>query len=392
MSQERRITALLPRAWLALFISAFAAHGVFIPKVQAQTWSWHTETIDSAGKFPSLVIDKEGNIHVSYIRAGKGIMYAFRSVSAPRWFPLVIDGHGGPDGETTGIALDPQGNPHICFTPGPIKYSSFDGHEWKTEFIGTNTIYLEYTCSVAVSQDGTPHVIWYQTHNPDATYYNHLRYAVKQKGIWLMRTVDLEFETGKWNSIVVDAAGNPHISYSSLAGGELRYATLDSGKWNINIIDSRNMSDGAFNRGLGSSIILDRDGHPEISYYNDAILKFARKVDGRWKTEIVDHVSGSSGWSGYKSSLLLDSHGIPHICYEDSGAVKHAIWSDNKWLVQLITTGGTESRWPSMAIGTDDTLYIAFRDAEDNSLKVAIGSPSNLHEGTTAPAKDEGHN
>jgi hypothetical protein len=184
---------------------------------------------------------------------------------------------------------------------------------------------------------------------------------------------------------VVDAAGNPHLSYSSQAGGELRYATLDSDKWNISIIDSRNLSEGAFNRGLGSSIILDRDGHPEISYYNDAILKFARKIDGRWKTEIVDHVSGSSGWSGYKSTLLLDSHGIPYICYEDAGAVKLATLNGNKWQIQLITAGGTQSRWPSMAMGSDDTFYIVFRDAEDDSLKMAFSNPSSVREKNPVP-------
>jgi hypothetical protein len=303
-------------------------------------------------------------------------MYAFRPAGVPRWFKLVVDGHGGPAGETTGIGLDRQGSPHICFTPGPIKYSSFDGHDWKTEFIGTNMVFLEYACSVSISQDGTPHIIWYQTHNPDTTAYNHLRYAAKQKDIWLVKTVDLDFETGKWNSIVVDTKGNPHISYSSLAGGELRYATLNSEKWDIDIIDSRNLSEGSYNRGFGSSILLDRNGHPVISYYNDTLLKVARKIDRKWVTEVVDHISSGGGWSSYKSSILQDGHGNLHICYEDSGAVKHAMWNGEKWLIQLITGGGTQSRWPSMTTDVNDTLYIVFRDAQDNSLKVAIGTLS----------------
>lgn len=386
---EREIATQSQRV-LSLFLGlVFAVAGPLIPGAQAQTWNWQTETVDSSGRFPSLAVDRQGNVHMSYILEGRGVMYAFRPAGVPQWFKLLVDTHNGPTSETTGIALDPQGNPHICFTPGPIKYSSFDGHDWKTEFIGTNTTFLEYTCSVAISHDGKPHIIWYQTHNPDFTAYNHLRHAIKQKGIWLVRTVDPDFETGKWNSMVVDAAGSPHISYSGLAGGELRYATLDSDKWDINIIDSRNMPNGSYNRGFGSSIILDRDGNPEISYYNDMVLKFARKIGGRWKTEIVDRISGSNGWSGYKSSLLLDSNGTLHICYEDSGAVKHAAWNGEKWVIQLITTGGTQSRWPSMAIDVNNTLYIAFRDAEDDSLKVAIGSLSNPREKNLGPTKEQ---
>jgi sugar lactone lactonase YvrE len=391
MSKEREIGAPFQKVLSMLFGLALVALALVIPEVKAQTWNWQIETVDSSGRFPSVAVDKQGNIHVSYVREGKGVMYAFRPAGVPQWFKLVVDGRGGPAGETTSIALDPRGNPHICFTPGPIKYSSFDGHDWKTEFIGTNAVFLEYTCSVAISQDGTPHVIWYQTHNPDTTAYNHLRYAVKQDGIWLVRTVDFDFETGKWNSISLDEAGNPHLSYSGLAGGELRYATLQSDKWNINIIDSRKMADGTFNHGFGNSIILDRDGHPEISYYTDIALKLARKVEGRWKTEVVDRISGSTGWSGYKSSLLVDSHGTLHICYEDAGAVKHAVWDGERWQIQLITRVGTQSRWPAMTIDAKDNLYIAFRDAEDDSLKVGIGRPLNVSEKNRGPSKGEGN-
>jgi hypothetical protein len=308
-------------------------------------------------------------------------MYAFRPADASRWFKMTVDGRGVGLGETTGIALDPQGNPQICFTPGPLKYSSFDGHVWKTQSIGTSSMPLEYTCSIAVSSDGAPHIIWYQVHNSDGTLFMHIRYAVKQDAVWLARTVDFDFETGKWNSIVLDKTGIPHLSYSSLSGGELRYATLNSDKWEISIIDSRNFRDkGSFNRGFGSSIVLDRDDNPEISYYNDNLLKFARRVDGKWKTEIVSQVLGGGGWSTYHSSILIDHYDNVHICFEDSGAVKHATWDGSKWQIQVITPGGSQSRWPSMTIDGNDTLYIAYRDSQDGSLKVSIGAPSNLSE------------
>jgi hypothetical protein len=351
---------------------------------QRQIWNWQNETIDSAGKFPSVAVDKSGGVHVSYIHEGKGVMYAFRPAGATKWFIMPIDSKGGPSNETTGIALDLNGNPHICFTPGPIKYDSFDGHEWRGEVIGSNTMPLEYTCSIAVSATGVPHIIWYQTHNEDGTLFLHLRHAAKESGVWLVRTVDFDFETGKWNSIAVDPTGKPHLSYSALSGGELRYATLDDNKWKISVIDSRNFKDnGSFNRGFGSSLILGRDGNPEISYYNDALLKFARNGAGKWKTEIVDHIMASGSWSGYRSSLLLDNHAVPHICYEDSGAVKHSFWNGEKWQIQLITPGGIQSRWPSMTIDLNDRLYIVYRDTLDGSLKVSVGTPTDQNQNDT---------
>ena len=373
---------LMPRRLLLFALAGLIVSGsAFLSpntvRAQARTWTWESETIDAGGSFPSLVVDKQGNIHVSYLREGKGVMYAFRPAGGSKWFTMVIDKKSMPSNETTGIALDPQENPHICFTPGPLKYSSFDGHEWKTELIGTNTSTLEYTCSVAISRKGEPNIVWYQTHDPDGAPFLHIRYAAKKDGVWLMRTVDFDFETGKWNSIGLDATGQPHLSYSSLSGGELRYATLNGDKWDVETIDSRNFKDnGSFNRGLGNAIAFDVDGIPEISYYNDALLKFAKRIAGRWKTEIVDHVSSSNSWSRYRSSIILDSHAMPHICYEDSGAVKHAVWDGAKWQLQTLTLGSIQSRTPSMGIDAGDRLYIAYRDSFDSSLKIAIGTPA----------------
>ena len=379
---------LLMVAGLIVLSSAFFAPNTV--RAQARTWTWESETIDTGGSFPSLAVDKQGNVHVSYLREGKGVMYGFRPAGNSKWFTMVIDPKSMPSNETTGIALDPQDNPHICFTPGPLKYSSFDGHEWKTELIGTNTSTLEYTCSVAISRKGEPHIVWYQTHSPDGTPFLHIRYAAKKDGVWLMRTVDFDFETGKWNSIGLDAAGLPHLSYSSLSGGELRYAALNADKWDVETIDSRNFKDnGSFNRGLGNAIALDVNGNPEISFYNDALLKFTKRIAGQWKTEVVDHVSSSPSWSRYRSSIILDSHAMPHICYEDFGAVKHAVWDGVKWQLQTVTLGSIQSRTPSMGIGADDTLYIAYRDSLDSSLKIVIGTPTIVKEQNSGKASGD---
>lgn len=372
--------------WSFIGALAFSAIGI-APFVYGQTseWTWQSETVDTSGRFPDIAVDSMGSLHVSYIQATKGVMYAFRPAGDSKWFKMVIDPKVGPSNETTGIAVGPQGNPFICSTPGPLKVSSFDGKEWKTELIGTNTFQLEYTCSIAISKDGTPQIIWYQTHNPDGTLFNHIRYATLQNGVWTLRTVDFDFETGKWNSLYLDSQGIPHLSYSSLAGGELRYATLDGDKWHVNIIDSRNFrGGGSYNRGLGSSLILDKDGKPQISYYNDSLLKFAHTVDGVWKTEVVDHVSASGAWSAYRSSIVLDSNGLPHICYEDSGAIKHAFWNGSVWKIQIVTPSAFQPRWPSMAIDGHDTLYIVYRDPSDDTIKVAVGTPTRANEKTSA--------
>src|SRR5437899_6479399 len=102
---------------------------------------------------------------------------------------------------TTKLTLDANDNPHLCYTPGVIKYARFDGKQWRTIQIEGDDI--GYTCSVVISKDGVPHLTWYQLWRNIL----HIRYAVLQDSTWLARTLDSDFETGKWNSMVLDTQG-----------------------------------------------------------------------------------------------------------------------------------------------------------------------------------------
>jgi hypothetical protein len=41
-----------------------------------------------------------------------------------------------------------------------------------------------------------------------------LKYAVRIGGAWLTQTVDSAYNVGSYTSINIDSQGNPHISYS----------------------------------------------------------------------------------------------------------------------------------------------------------------------------------
>jgi hypothetical protein len=65
-----------------------------------------------------------------------------------------------------------------------------------------------------------------------------------------------------------------------------------------------------------TSLALDADDHPHISYYdysNDD-LKYARYDGAAWQIETVD----SDGMVGTYTSLVLDAAGWPHISYRDA--------------------------------------------------------------------------
>jgi len=356
----------------------------------AQTWSWTFEMIDLPGKFPSLTVDSHSNLHISYADFNGALKYGFRPAGSSRWFNMVLDKQLGTF--TTKLTLDANENPNICYTPGIIKYAKWDGRQWRIQQIAKDTGEIGYTCSIMVAKDDTPQLSWYQLTGP---LLLHIRYAVLKDNTWLVRTLDFDGETGKWNSMVLDEHDDPIVSYSAWVNGELRVARWNGKKWEVTTVDSRTRSPSEYNIGQGNSLILGPDGKGHISFYSEKALKYAHEVGDGWKVEVVDQVPWAGSWMQFRSSIVLDRQGFPHICYEDSGVLKHAYWDGKKWVLQALAPNGLELfRYSSMAIGPDDVLYVAFRDPEDNTLKLATGrrttGPSDSS--STKQEKPEGPN
>lgn len=354
------------KGWVLLVLAAALLASA---RVDAQTWEWKTETVDSEGRFTSLAVDDQGNLHISYA-SGQRVKYGFRPAGSSRWFTMEVD----KGDHATRLTLDREGNPHLCYSSyGTLKYAHWDGQNWLIQPIAEGSGTISFSCSVGLAADGTPHVTWYQVGRPDGSNYLHVRYAILRDGAWRSRTLDFDGQTGKWNSMVLDAQGLPHVSYDSFIKGELKYAYWGGTHWNIRVVDSRNLSRQEYNIGMGNSVILGADGKARISYYTENALKYARQEEARWVIEKVDSMSPLGSWVGFWSGLVLDQGGYAHISYEDGGALKHAYWDGQKWQIQLLVGAGNESyRYGSMAIDREDTLYISYRDALDGSVKVAV--------------------
>jgi hypothetical protein len=344
--------------------------------VCGQGWTWKIEKVDDAGTFPSVVVDHNGGVHASYIKLGEGVKYAFRAADSAKWFNLPI-GAKAEEGFTR-LALDTQGNPSICFTAyESLGYAQYNGGQWYVQKIAENFGVISYTCSLAIAPDGSKYLTWYQYMSRDRELFLHLRYASLQSGAWLAKTIDFDGETGKWNSLVLDQQGNPHIGYSSWRKGELRYASWNGKNWSFDTVDSRGRDDSqASPPCMAVSLALAADGTPMISYFQDQTLKFAHKQGNLWKKESVDILSplASAGWVALHSSLVLDPTGAPHIIYGDFGSLKQAFWDGKGWRIQVIDIGGGgQYKHSAAGIAPDGTIYALFQDPSDDSLKAAVG-------------------
>jgi hypothetical protein len=337
----------------------------------AQTWDWRTETVDPVGKFTSIASDKDGNLHLSY-SDGQNIKYAFRPAGAnSKWFTMMI----GTGDAYTNLTVDSLGHPHVCYTGRVLHYALWDGSNWKTQTIATDNAPIYFSCAIAVSPDGTPHIAWYRERNADDTAYAHIKYAELQNGAWVIRTLDFDMQTGKWESMALDPHGNPVLSFDAYVKGLLKYAYKDGADWKIVTVDFRWRTNKVYDVGMGNSIAVDKNGKPMISYEDGENLKFAHPDGDSWKVETVDSFHPLGTWVGYHTALAVDSQNHPHIAYDSGGVLKHAYWDGQKWRIEILARAGfVPIRFCSITIDQHDTLYISYADPEDGSLKVAIGN------------------
>jgi catechol 2,3-dioxygenase-like lactoylglutathione lyase family enzyme len=154
---------------------------------------------------------------------------------------------------------------------------------------------------------------------------------------------------------------------------QLAAAGMDA--WNVETVDSQPYV------GLYSSLALDDDGYPHISYFdaaNDA-LKYAYKDAGGWHIETVEIV----GWAGYEygaqTSLALDHQGRPHISYLYAPTVdlRHAYRDSSGWHIETVDRFG--GAWSTIKIDAGDRLQIVHVDPFYSIVRYAFHDASGWH-------------
>lgn len=277
---------------------------------------------------------------------------------------------------------------------GRSQFTHIIGKSWNIQQIDATSGSVEYSCSIAYAANGTPHLTWYQTHTPANTLFLHIKYATMKDSVWIARTLDFDRECGKWNSVVLDSDGHPHIAYSVFPPGELKYGSFDGQDWHFSLVDTPNKGATRYAVGLGVSLAENQKHQFFMSYYESPYsadvheagsLKVASLEEGKWKIQTIEQVEKTTGWAEYNSEIAFDSQGFPHVSYEDGGGLKHAFWDGERWHVQLIVGAtGEPLIYSSMKLAADDTVYISYRDPNESILRVAVGRPAALKE--TKPA------
>lgn len=349
--------------------------------VAAQTW--HTEMLDpgdghDVGQYSALAIDHDGDLHAAYWDATAGapwgqLRYAFRAPGDKHWSRMVVDA----DGLYVSLAVDNRDHPHLAYDDGRergLHYAHWDGKQWKRQIIDPG--HVGFYNSIQVDADGNPRISYYLDLAPSGQYWLRLKYAYFDGTSWFIQTVDPRMHTGKMNSLVLDTQGRPYIAYSYLSTThDLFYARLDGSHWQYGSPDTQRAENALL--GYGNDIALDTKGYPHIAYFDGTKnnVKYATWDGTRWATEIVDHLSSINSLDHI--SLKIDHEDHPHLVYHDDGAgiLKYAAWNGKAWKIETVDQGNVGLR-PSLALDAHDNPYVCYYDLNNRALRLAYRAPA----------------
>jgi len=346
--------------------------------------TWNSTVLNTNNTmYNSIVMDSAGYPHIAYYETVKSsteypqLKYAYKDGSG--WHVETVESTRSGSGYYLSLALDSMNNPHIVYkqefgsdNPNMFKYAYKDATGWHIITLATS-----YPANVLGDDITNINLVLYND-EPRISFYNitggKLEYMYKSGTGWF--TEDVALCDGRWNSLALDALGNPCISYYSISKtsqkGSLRYAKRTaSGTWQMSIVDQSADMVGEWN-----SLALDASGNPYISYVLDTAdggsLKYAYWNGTQWITETVDSLSSSA------SKLVLTKSGSPLIVYQDfmTGNLKYAYKEGSRWIRSNIDTIDGAGHWISFALtslGIPNVSYIT----ANSQLKYAYLVPFN---------------
>jgi hypothetical protein len=210
----------------------------------------------------------------------------------------------------------------------------------------------------------------------------NLKYSVRDtNGKWsIPQTIDNGYEAGGYPSLALDSKGNPAVAYFDGNGGNLKFAKMVGGAWQVETVDS------AGSVGLYPSLVMSRNDGAMIGYYQrtKGDLRLATQQAGGWAISTIDSV----GDVGRCTSMTLDPNRPTAskiaIAYDDSttGVKKYAIQSGTGWAISTVdSTTPTGGGYTSLAFepyqdGGKYNPAMTYYDSSNSALKFSRQNPN----------------
>lgn len=214
--------------------------------------------------------------------------------------------------------------------------------------------------SLAIDARGNPHISYYNDTD------GRLKYAFRNGASWTVETA-IAGAGGFYGSLALDAQGNAHISSYDVVTDNLEYHSRIGSVWSSEAVD------GPGDVGFFTSIALAPQGNPRISYIDNtnADLKFASKGGGAWTVETVDATGAY-----FATSLALDAQGNPHVSYHSTatGDLRYAVRIASAWVIETVDSPDQVGWHCSLALDAQGNPRISYFDNTNDDLVYASKS------------------
>lgn len=259
------------------------------------------------GSYPSIVVatDGTGGTHVAASTADEGAVYFLRPSSDSPWLKERV----GQNGAVYDIEVDATGSTHLLGFDSTMSSSWIATRDaagaWQSVSFEP---YALRVASIAVDGRGVTHMT-YSTVDPVDNNFRYLHYATLEGGVI---TSDEIIGDGPYGRIAVDAAGAPHVLFTTNAQA-LIYATKVGGSWQTETVAPRGQAD---------TIVLDGAGVPYVAVGGIGSAPFvARRDASGW---VVEYVPGSRVYL-HGDTIALDALGQVHYAYIDNAYNIHHV-------------------------------------------------------------------
>ncbi len=306
-----------------------------------------------------MALDSRGVPHVIYIEASsRELRYATKTGST--WTKTSVDGWHTDPGCGNTVVIMPGDIPAFARGGG---FHVWSASGWSSEPMAE--FYSPWSSTVALDAAGNAFGITQWSYG-SGLYQGYVHYGERHDGQWSdsYLTDALFLPTDPDGSIVMDPDGDPHISLTTSYGESLQYWHRENGVWSSAVLIP----------GTWSSVALDEQGSPRISFYDTANkdLVIARLSGGSWHLARIDEPSEV----GLHTAQEL-RNSISYITYYDQsrGDLKFAVCTSAGFSVTAVDTAGDVGAWTSLALDPEGRPHVVYYDATNGDLKYAVGSP-----------------
>jgi len=318
------------------------------------------------GVKPAIAIDPSGAVGVTWLleKIGEGFV-AYASSSANWDVETIKEGYFyGP----IGLAYGPDGTPNVIihdhqadeFDPqlGDLVRLYRDGSTW-VEDIANDPGHDGWDSTVVIGDDGVIHAAGVDPAQFGST--DGVEYYRNSGTGWEVTQIGSGPIPYQYNvALALDATGSPSLTYYNDADGDLIFAQLVDGSWNL----EKAAEEGDV--GKYSSLAFGPDGQPAVTFFRQTgatsgEIVYATKTDGVWVEEMIGELTAFSEPNARRnSSLVFDSQGRANVAFSDTKGAWYAVRGDSGWEIQQILEADLPlGQLIALALSEDDTPNIA---------------------------------